>query len=384
MQPQTIAQFLEFEEFKLANGKKLEKIQVAFETYGKLNEQKDNAILVFHALSGSAHLAGYNKDFEKECGFWTEENYRGWWDEFVGNSKLIDTEKHFVICQNILGGCYGTTGPASTNPKTGMPYGSLFPELEAEDIARLQKLVLERLGIEKLKAVIGSSLGGYLALEFAMLFGKQVEKVLIIGSAAKTSNLNTLHNLEQIFAIENDPNYHDGDYYKNETPWKGLMLARMIAVKTYLDIDAITERAREEAVLPNDYFYNYKVANPIESYLFHQGKKFVKRFDANTYLSIVKALQKFNIPKKYGNESLAKAFERLKDWNIEFLIVSIDSDVCFYTEEQEELVKALNSNGIKYRFELVNSKKGHDSFLLEPEKYHFIKEFLESSKNHNG
>ena len=373
---QTATSVIEIEEFPLSSGKRLEKISIAFETVGRLSEKKDNAVLVFHALSGSAHIAGINEEFSKECAFWTEENITGWWDGFVGNGKLIDSKENFVICMNILGGCYGTTGPSSTSPKTGKPYGSSFPEISIEDMARLQERVLERLGVEKLKAVIGSSMGGYIALEFCMLFGERVKKAIIIGSAASTSSLNKLHNLEQIIAIENDPNFNNGDYYGVQKPDKGLMLARMIGGKRYVDIDTINERAKKEVVLPSDYIYGYKLQHHVESYIFHQGKNFVKRFDANSYLLIVKAMQSFDLARKYGQGSLESAFSKMPK-GIEFLIVSIDSDVCYFTEEQDALVNALQANGVSCTFELVHSVKGHDSFLLEPERYYFLKDFLE-------
>ncbi len=372
----TTTSFTELAEFALSNGKKLSSVKVAYETYGKLNKEKSNTILVFHALSGSQHIAGTNKGFGKQNRFWTEENHTGWWNGFVGKKKLVDTEKFFVICMNILGGCYGTTGPSTKNPKTGKPYGSSFPQIETEDMARLQKKCLEKMGIKKLHAVIGGSLGGMLALEFAILFPKQAKKIVVIGSSAKTSSLNTLHNIEQIFAIENDPNYKMGDYYSQEKPDKGLMLARIVAVKTYLDIATIAKRAKKETILPSDYFYNYRLSTPLESYMFHQGQKFVKRFDANTHITILRAMQKYDIPKKYGKGSLEKALSNLEK-STEFLVVSIDSDVCFYPEEQKQIAQALRKNGIDCDSETVHSEKGHDSFLIEPEKYPFIKSFLE-------
>lgn len=354
------------------------KIFVAFETLGELSPARDNAILIFHALSGSAHISGHNAEFSKQCSFWTSENHTGWWNGFVGEGKLVDTSKNFVICMNILGGCYGTTGPSSTNPETGKAYGSSFPEIQIEDMVRLQHAVLEKLGIQGLKAVIGSSMGGYLALEYCLLFGESVRKAVIIGSAASTSSLNKLHNLEQIIAIENDPNFSRGDYYGKEArPDKGLMLARMIGGKRYVDIDTINERAKKEVMLPGDYIYDYKLQHHVESYIFHQAKSFVKRFDANSYLLIVKAMQSFDLAKKYGRGSLDAAFSAMPK-DIEFLIVSIDSDVCYFTEEQDALVNALQANCVTVLFELVHSVKGHDSFLLEPERYYFLKGFLES------
>lgn len=369
--------FINVPEFELESGEKLFNIKVAYQTHGKLNGKKDNAILVFHALSGSAHIAGENKSFSKQNQFWTEDNYSGWWDSFVGEGKIVDTHKYFVICQNVLGGCYGTTGPSSVNSATNRPYGSEFSDLEISDMVRLQKIVLDKLEVNKLYCVIGSSLGGFMALEYCFLFGETVEKVVAVCCSAKISNLTKLQGFEQIIAIENDSNYNGGDYYSLDAPDKGLMLARIIAAKTYVDIDTIAERARKETTLPNDYFYDYRFRHNIESYVFHQGQKFVKRFDANSYLKIVKAIQGFDLAKKFGDGSLKKSFEKLKNNNTSYLVASISTDYCYYPEEQEAIFEAMRVNGLNCRYELVDSMKGHDSFLLEPEKYFFIKNFLE-------
>ena len=364
-------------EFALCSGKALKNVEVVYETHGTLNKAKDNVVLVFHALSGSAHIAGLNKSFAKKCRFWTEENHVGWWNDFVGKGKIIDTEKNFVICQNILGGCYGTTGPSSTNPETGKPYGSSFPDIEIEDIVRLQKLVLEKLGIKKLKCIIGSSLGGFIALEYAVLFGKDIEKAAFIASATQTSAINQLEGLEQIFAIENDPHFSGGDYYGSLFPLHGLMLARMIAAKRYVNMDTIAQRAKNEIMLPSDYFYNYRLRHHTESYMFHQGQKFVKRFDANTYLLILKAIQNFNVANKYGAGSLESIFSQENASHPFYLVGSITSDVCCYPSEQKLLVNALRKANVNYMYEFIYSGKGHDSFLLEPDRYDFLGDFLE-------
>ena len=362
-------------EFELSPGSKIKNLEVAYQTHGELNKSKDNVVLVFHALSGSANIAGVNQSFKNKNKYWNPENYCGWWDGVVGKNKLIDTENNFVICQNILGGCYGTTGPSSTNPETGKPYGSSFPTILIEDIVRLQKIVLEKIGVKKIKCVIGASLGGYLVLEFCLLFGDDVEKAVIIASSAKTSSLNKLLGFEQIIAIENDHYYKGGDYYCGRSPEAGLMLARMIASKTYVDIDTINDRAKKEMILPGDYFYDYKFKFPLESYMVHQGKKFTKRFDPNTYLKILKAMQVFDIAEKYGSGSLENAFKKINS-DLKFLVVSINSDVCYYPEEQNEIANALKKNNLDCTYQIVNSEKGHDSFLLEPEKYFFISDFL--------
>jgi len=375
---------IELPEFRLSSGKKLKNVIVAYQTHGTLNQEKDNAVLVFHALSGSAHIAGSNNSFAGQNPFWTDDCHRGWWADFVGKGKIIDTEKNFVICQNILGGCYGTTGPSSINPGTNLPYGSSFPDIEIDDIVRLQKTVLEKLGIKKLKCVIGSSMGGYTVLEYILHYGEDVQKAVIVGSAAKTSSLNKLMGFEQIIAIENDPHFNRGNYYGLTTPDKGLMLARMIAAKTYVDIETIALRAKEEIVLPDDYLYDYKLKHNLESYVFHQVQKFVRRFDANTYLKIVKSIQNFDFAKKYGNGVLSNAFSKLRQNETQYLVVTIDSDVCFFPEEQAELVSALRWNALECLHIVVNSKKGHDSFLIEPEKYGFIKEFLDNERVISG
>jgi homoserine O-acetyltransferase len=383
-QPETPIDFMEIPEFVLSSGKKLKDVVVAYQTHGVLTEAKDNAVLVFHALSGSAHIAGFNKTYNSKNKLWAEDCHKGWWGDYVGEGKVIDTKKNFVICQNILGGCYGTTGPSSINPKTNKQYGSAFPDIEIEDIIRLQKAVLEKLGVTKLKCVIGSSMGGYAALEYLLLFGEDVEKAIIVGSAARTSSLNKMFGFEQIVAIENDPLFSGGDYYGKEPPDKGLMLARMIAGKTYVDIETVALRAKEEVILSDDYFYNYRLRHNIESYMFHQVQKFVKRFDANTYLKIVKAIQNFDLARKYGKGVLSNAFSLLRGNKTRCLVVTIDSDICYYPEEQAELVSALRWNALPCSHVIVNSKKGHDSFLIEPEKYGFIKEFLDEEITETG
>ncbi len=368
--------FVKIPEFILSSGKKIKNVEVAYETHGTLDELKSNVILVFHALSGSAHISGTNSAFSENNSFWTDDCHLGWWDSFVGENKPIDSNKNFVICMNILGGCYGTTGPNSINSETGKPYGSSFPDISVEDMVRVQKKVLDILGVKKVKCVLGSSLGGYMALEFSFLFPNFTDKSVIIASAAKTSSLNKLHNFEQILAIENDSNFSNGDYYFSQKPTRGLMLARMIAAKSYVDIDTIAMRAREEIADSNDYDYCYKLNHHIESYMFHQSEKFTKRFDANTYLKICKAIQDFDIGKKYGNGNLKNAFSKITDSSLKFLVVTIDSDVCFYPSEQREIVNILHETAIDCTYMVVSSEKGHDSFLLEPEKYGFLKQFI--------
>jgi homoserine O-acetyltransferase len=363
--------------YLLESGESLPEVTLAYETFGRLNYDKSNAILIFHALSGSSHVAGVNKG--EGIPYWTEDNMVGWWDSFIGSGKIIDTDKFFVICSNCLGGCYGSTGPSTINPVIGNKYGGKFPQISIGDMAKAQKRLVDELGIKKLFAVIGGSMGGEEALEFSILYPAIVEKVMLIGSCAYTSRLNKVLNFEQIFAIEEDPNFNHGDYYDSKSPEKGLCLARMIAHKTYVDIVKIDERAKNEIVQKEDDLKLYRLKHKIESYMLHQGKKFVKRFDANTYLRILQAMQDFDLRKKYGNGDLVEAFKKLNtNPSIQFLVVTITSDVAFFPEEQEEMVRAFNIAGVRNKYQIVDSDKGHDSFLVETEKYGFIKEFLEN------
>jgi homoserine O-acetyltransferase len=239
------------EPFSCRAGGVIPEITLAYETYGELNEAKDNAILIFHALSGSQHAAGYCPEVPG-CPYWTDECKEGWWDLFVGPGKAINTEKFFAICINYLGGCYGSTGPSSLHPEDGKPYGSRFPFLKAEDVVRSQALLLDHLGIEKLHAVTGPSVGGLLCLTFATLYPERVDIVLPLGTGPRLTSLTRLHNFEQITAIENDPHFNGGDYYAGPQPDTGLMLARMIAHKTYVSLETMESRARGELIQPKE------------------------------------------------------------------------------------------------------------------------------------
>lgn len=354
--------------FSLSKGGSLKEVEIAYETWGSLNSDKSNVVLVFHALSGSQHAAGLNTSVDGIEDLWTEEMHVGWWSEFIGSGLAIDTDKYFVICMNYLGGCYGSTGPASINPDTGKPYGADFPEISVSDIVESQKMVLESLGVSKLHGLVGASVGGLCALNFACRYPDFCNQVMIIGSGCEVSTLQRLHNLEQIRAIEADELYAAGNYYGGEGPWRGLSLARMIAHKTYISLQTLTRRANRDVVNPEVVEPGiYQVSHPVESYMRHHCLKFVKRFDANTYLRIATAWQSFDLLTDTGAKSYKDVFSKCK--GLRFSVFSIDSDVCFYPGEQAELVARLKEADVDCKHITVHSEKGHDAFLLEPDLF---------------
>lgn len=365
--------FLEFgsvdEPYGLFFGGELSGIRVAYESWGELNEDGSNAILLCHALSGSHHVWGVNEGIEGVGEMWQEEMHQGWWEEFVGPGKAIDTDKFFVVCANYLGGCYGTTGPGSLNPVTGRPYGRDFPHLTVADQADMMARVVKEFGITKLHAAIGPSVGGLVVLTFATRHPEMVGTVIPIASGFKTTVLNRLILFEQILAIENDRNFCGGDYYGGGSPDYGLALARMISHKTFVHLDAIERRARTEVRQDTDTLAWYEVRDPFQSYMLHQGKKFVKRFDANTYLRIIDMWSRYDAVATGGAESVEELFAPCREAGQKFLVFSIDSDFCFYPEEQAELVKHLEDQDVECMHITVHSDKGHDSFLLEPHLY---------------
>lgn len=355
--------------FTLREGGSLPGVQVAYETWGSLNEAKSNCILVFHALSGSQHAAGLNTEVPGARDLWQPEIHLGWWDSFIGAGKPIDTGEFFVICLNFLGGCYGSTGPSSPDPETGVPYGRRFPHVSVSDQARIAAALLDERGIDCAHAVIGPSVGGLCALTFATLFPERVRCVIPIASGFKTTVLNRLILFEQILAIENDPYFNGGDYYDNGRPDLGLALARMISHKTFVHLDAFERRARRDVKQSEDTLAWYEVQDQFQSYMLHQGKKFVRRFDANTYLRISDMWSRYDALREGDAESPGDLLQRCKKANHRFLVFSIDSDFCFYPEEQAELVGHLEGAGIDTVHITVHSDKGHDSFLLEPDLY---------------
>jgi homoserine O-acetyltransferase/O-succinyltransferase len=354
---------------RLRDGAMLPGVTLAYETWGTLNEDGSNAILLFHALSGSHHAAGHTAAIEGTGDLWQPELHDGWWESFIGEGKAIDTSKYFIVCANYLGGCYGSTGPASINPETGKPWGSKFPSVTAADQAEVFAKLLDDLGIGNLIAVIGPSVGGLVATTFATRFPNRVPNVISIAAGYKTTVLNRLILFEQILAIENDPHFNAGNYYEGAAPLYGLALARMISHKTFVHLDAIEKRARQDVVQPDDILAWYRVRDQFQSYMLHQGKKFVGRFDANTYLRIIDMWSRYDAAHEGDAETPGDLFERSRLAGQKWLVFSIDSDFCFYPEEQSELVKHLEQAKVDVMHITVHSEKGHDSFLLEPDLY---------------
>ncbi len=372
--PETHTQFFDHTPhdggFPLRSGESLPGFRLAYETYGRLNEAGDNAILVFHALSGSHHAAGFTREVPGVGDRWTEDVQTGWWDDFIGPGKAVDTDKFFVICANYLGGCYGSTGPGSINPVTGREWGSSFPHLSVADVVKSQTLLLDHLGIGRLLAVIGASVGGLMALHFATVYPDRVKLVVPAASGIRTTVLNRLFLFEQILAIENDPHFNGGDYYGGEPPTYGLALARMISHKSFVHLDTIEGRARGEVKPAGDQLSWYRLRDNVESYMLHQGKKFVSRFDANTYLRICELWSSFDPLAAAGAATWGDLLAGCREHGHQFLVFSIDCDFCFYPEEQAALVDQLRAAKVNVMYLTVHSdNKGHDSFLLEPELY---------------
>ncbi len=351
--------------FFLENGAAFGPITLAYQTYGHLNAARDNAILLFHTLTGSQHAAGHNPAVQGVGSLWSDDCQDGWWDGFIGPGLALDTNKYFIVCANYLGGCYGSTGPMSPDPATGKPYGRRFPVVTAADVVNTQMRLLDHLGIKTLLAAVGGSLGGMMVLELATRYPERVHCLIPIATGARATTLHRLHNFEQIFAIEEDHNFNYGDYYEGAPPRMGLILARIISHKSFVHLHVMEDRARGEIVQAQNDLKGYRLQYQIESYMLHHGKKFVERFDANSYLRIVNMWQRFDLTTRGG--TLAKAFAPCK--NLDFLVFSIDSDVCYWPDEQQELCDALKAAGAKTRHVTEHSEKGHDSFLLEPELY---------------
>lgn len=355
--------------FTTRSGSVLPEFTLAYETYGWLNAAKSNVVLLFHALSGSQHAAGQCEEVAGTEGRWTEDCQSGWWSDFIGPGKALDTNKWFVVCANFLGGCYGTTGPASVNPATGERYGSQFPHLSIRDVVESQRLLLEHLGVDNIHAVVGVSTGGLMAITFATAYPDRVKVVIPLATGGRTTVLNRLIIFEQILAIENDPNFNGGDYYNGPPPTYGLALARMISHKTFVHLDEIEKRARGDVKQSEEHLRWYRLRDNIESYILYQGTKFVKRFDANTYLRICEMWSTFDPVKEADAADWHALLKPCHEAGQRWLIFSIDSDFCFYPEEQAALVQQLRIAEVDVMHITVHSLKGHDSFLLEPLLY---------------
>ncbi len=352
------------EKIQFESGVEFGPITVAYETYGTLNENKDNAILVIHALTGDAHAAGYHSENDKKP---------GWWDDLIGPGKAFDTNKYFVICSNILGGCSGTTGPSAINPQTNRPYGTSFPVFTIEDTVKVMKKLLDFLKIKSLYSVAGGSMGGMQAIQFVISYPDFVKSAILIATTARLSPQAIAFNAVGRNSIISDPNWNNGDYYdKEQKPDRGLSNARMIGHITYLCEEAMYNKFGRRLQNKNHYDFNFDIDFQVESYLQHQGQIFVDRFDANSYLYITKAVDYFDPCDKYG--SLTNAF---KNSNAKFLVMSFDSDWLFPSCQSKEIVNALMKLGKDVSYCEIKSPCGHDAFLLEYElQSKIIKSFL--------
>ncbi len=347
-------------------GKTLAPVDIAYETYGELNEAGDNVILICHALSGNAHVAGLNGHDDRKP---------GWWDIMVGPGKGIDTSKYFVICSNFLGGCSGTTGPSSINPSTGKKYGLDFPIITIADMVKVQKILLDKLGIKELLAVIGGSIGGMQVLQWAIEYPGFVKSAIPIATTSHLGAQSIAFDAVGRNAILADPNFAGGQYNNENGPDRGLAIARMIGHITYLSEQGMREKFGRQ--LRNSDSYNYDINSEfsVETYLDYQGQSFVERFDSNSYLYLTKAADYFDLGKDYG--SLKKAFAQTK---CRFLIISFASDWLFKPVQSRTMVNALVANDKDVSYCDITSPYGHDAFLLEPEVLgSFISGFLEAT-----
>jgi len=349
----------------LESGEKLEPITLAYETYGKVNQQKSNAILVLHALSGDAHAAGLHKGGK----------HHGWWDAMIGAGKALDTEKHFVVCSNVLGGCKGSTGPSSINPKTGKPYGTEFPIMTIQDMVNAQRRLIDHLGIDKLLTVVGGSMGGMQVLQWMIAYPDRIRSAIPIATTMKHSPQQIAFNEVGRQAIMADNNWNNGDYYGRSPPDRGLAVARMVGHITYMSDVSMAEkfgRRRKNDGRPFKFGTDFEV----EGYLRYRGDNFVKRFDANSYLYITKAIDYFNI---LNGKKLSEIF---KDIKAKVLVLAFKSDWLYPAYQSREIVKACKLAGVDTTYCEVNSTYGHDAFLLNiEEETHLIKHFLKTVTN---
>lgn len=338
---------------KFANGETLSPVRVAYETYGTLNSDASNAIFICHALTGDAHAAGIHS---------TTDRKPGWWDNFIGPGKGIDTSKYFVICANVLGGCQGTTGPGCVNPETGKRFCLNFPFLTIRDVVTVHSELVRHLGIRQLLAVVGGSLGGMQVLEWAILFPDQLKAAVVLASAPNLSAQGIAFNAVGRRAIYADPGFANGDYYDSEGPRYGLALARMVAHITYLSEDSIELKFGRRLQDSDQFAFSMQKETEfqIESYLHYQGKRFVQRFDANSYLYLTRMMDYFDLAEGFASLEAALAQTKAR-----FLVASYDTDWLFPTSQSRELVSALLHVRRHVSFVELRCPFGHDSFLID-------------------
>ncbi len=353
-------QIARFPSLPLDSGVTLANVDVAYETYGELNAQRNNAILIGHAFSGDAHAAGHGKD----------DGAPGWWDSMIGPGKAFDTDRYFVFCTNVLGGCRGSTGPGSINPETDRPYGMSFPVVTIGDMVRLQKKLVDHLGIERLLAVAGGSMGAMQALEWAVSYPDSLACAIPIAGTARHSAQQIAFNEVGRQAIMADPDWNQGNYYGKTRPARGMSVARMVGHITYMSDESMREKFGRR-LRDQDQF-------EVESYLRYRGSQFVDRFDANSYLYITKAMDYFDLTS--GRGTLARAFEQVKS---RFLVISFTSDWLYPSYQSVEVVRALRSRNCDVAYCELPSNYGHDAFLVEVgEQTELVRGFLAST--HRG
>lgn len=354
------------EPFTFDCGQSIPGFSLRYETYGRLNAARDNAVIILHALSGDHHCAGIHS---------LNDRKPGWWNNLIGPGKAVDTNRYFVLCSNVLGGCQGSSGPSSTNPATGAPYGIAFPFVTVRDMVRSQKLLCDHLGITRLAGVIGGSMGGMQALQWAIEYPDFVKRMIAMATTARENAQGIAFNEVGRQAIMQDPDWNRGDYAKGGGPRVGLAIARMMAHITYLSDTSMDRKfgRRKKTATPAAGGAALDVQFEVESYLKHQGESFINRFDANSYLYITRAIDHFDLPGAYG--SLEQAFAPVK---ADSLVVGFTSDWLFPPDQNRAIALALLRAGKRATYAQLDTDLGHDSFLLEsPQIYDLVRDFLE-------
>ncbi|TGN07609.1 homoserine O-acetyltransferase MetX [Leptospira bandrabouensis] len=353
-------QVVRFDSFTLEGGESITPLEIAYETYGTLNEKKDNAILVCHALSGDAHAAGFHEGDKRP----------GWWDFYIGPGKAFDTNRYFIISSNVIGGCKGSSGPLTTNAKTGKPYQSTFPFVSIGDMVNAQEKLISSFGIHKLFAVAGGSMGGMQALQWSVAYPDRLKNCIVMASSSEHSAQQIAFNEVGRQAILSDPNWNQGLYTQENRPSKGLALARMMGHITYLSDEMMREKFGRKPPKGNIQSTDFAVG----SYLIYQGESFVDRFDANSYIYVTKALDHFSLG---TGKELTKVLAKVR---CRFLVVAYTSDWLYPPYQSEEIVKSLEVNAVPVSFVELNNPAGHDSFLLPSEQQDSIlRDFLGST-----
>ncbi len=358
--------FFDFDSLKLESGETLSPVRIAYETYGTLNSAKDNVILVCHALSADAHAAGVSKDLGE----------LGWWEFMVGPGRPFDTNKYFVVCANVIGGCKGSSGPGSINLKTGSPYGIDFPVVTISDMVEAQKRLIDSLGVEKIFCVVGGSMGGMQVLQWAYSYPEKVFTAIPIATTLTHTPQQIAFNKVGRRAIISDPDWQGGNYYGKKNPSNGLALARMIGHITYMSDDSMKEKFGRRIRNNGKHGYDLDPEFEVEKYLKYRGESFVQRFDANSYLYITKAVDYFNLGE---NKDLIRHFAKIKT---KFLVVSFSHDWLYPPYQSKEIVKILKYAWVNVSYCEVSSTFGHDAFLIESEEQkQLIGHFLNNAYN---